>query len=76
LFYSPGAVEQRALSWVGCTDKDRQIYVNNLYEQYGLNKGCTIENGVFAWSTIGSSGDVGMAEPEATPEAASSSQTS
>ena len=49
--------------------------MNNLYEQYGLKNRCTIENGVFTWSTIGSTGDVEMAEPEATPEAASSSQT-
>ena len=49
--------------------------MNSLYEQYGLKYRCTIQNSVFTWSTIGSSDDVEMAEPETTPEAASSSQT-
>lgn len=50
--------------------------MNRLYQQFSLQYRCRIQNGVFTWSTIGSSDDVDvdMAEPESTPEAASSSQ--
>ena len=49
--------------------------MNNLYEQYGLKTGVPLRKGVFTWTTIGSSDDVDMAEPDATTEAASSSHT-
>ena len=53
--------------------------MNRLYQQFSLQYRCRIQNGVFTWSTIGTIGssddvDVDMAEPESTPEAASSSQ--
>ena len=58
--------------------------MNRLYQQFSLQYRCRIQNGVFTWSTIGKrtigtigssdDGDVDMAEPESTPEAASSSQ--
>ena len=43
------SVEETALGWIGCSDLDRQIFVNRLYRERGLAKECTVSNGIFSW---------------------------
>lgn len=46
------SVEETALGWIGCSDLDRQIFVNRLYRERGLAKECTVSNGIFSWKDI------------------------